>query len=183
MNEEALFDNETLDFFDKLLESEGKEDITFTLKELNASPQELINFIIKNSSSNLDDETKELIDDLKKLQRQALKKKSSLRKRQIPSQYLMDENTTTKEDLIEEMAEKAGITKGAAKKALETLLTNIEGALQNGNRVSLVGFGSWFVSQRAYREGINPQTGKVIKIKAKKIVKFKAGSILGKAVN
>ncbi len=88
-----------------------------------------------------------------------------------------------KTDLIDAMAEHAGITKAAAKKALECALIEIEGALQKGNRVSLVGFGSWSVSKRAAREGRNPQTGDTIKIKAKKVVKFKAGSDLSNAVN
>lgn len=88
-----------------------------------------------------------------------------------------------KTDLINGMAEHAGITKAAAKKALDSLLGNVEAALKEGNRVSLVGFGSWSVSKRSAREGRNPQTGKTIKIKAKNVVKFKAGSDLGKAVN
>ena len=75
-----------------------------------------------------------------------------------------------KTDLIDAMAEHAGITKAAAKKALECALIEIEGALQKGNRVSLVGFGSWSVSRRAARDGRNPQTGKTIKIKAKNVV-------------
>jgi DNA-binding protein HU-beta len=88
-----------------------------------------------------------------------------------------------KTDLIEGMAENAGITKAAAKKALESMLIDVEGALQKGKRVSLVGFGSWSVSRRAARDGRNPQTGKTIKIKAKNVVKFKAGSDLSRAVN
>lgn len=88
-----------------------------------------------------------------------------------------------KSDLIDAMAEDAGITKAAAKKALESFLGNIEGSLKKGDRVSLVGFGSWSVSKRAAREGRNPQTGKTIKIGAKKVVKFKAGSDLQKSVN
>jgi DNA-binding protein HU-beta len=88
-----------------------------------------------------------------------------------------------KTDLIEGMAEDAGISKAAAKKALDSFLINVEGALQKGQRVSLVGFGSWSVSRRAARDGRNPQTGKTIKIKAKNVVKFKAGSDLGSAVN
>ena len=83
-----------------------------------------------------------------------------------------------KSDLIDAMSEHAGITKTAAKKALECMLIEIEGALQKGNRVSLVGFGSWFVSKRVAREGRNPQTGKTIKIKAKNVVKFKASDSL-----
>ena len=64
-----------------------------------------------------------------------------------------------KTDLVNSMAENAGITKAAAKKALDGLLIDIEGSLQKGNRVSLVGFGSWSVTRRAARDGRNPQTG------------------------
>ena len=92
-------------------------------------------------------------------------------------------NFMNKTDLFNGMAENAGITKAAAKKALDSLLIDIEGALQKGKRVSLVGFGSWSVSRRAAREGRNPQTGQTIKIKAKNVVKFKAGSDLSSAVN
>lgn len=88
-----------------------------------------------------------------------------------------------KSDLIEGMAAEAGITKAAAKKALESFLGNVEGSLKKGNRVSLVGFGSWSVSRRAAREGRNPQTGKTIKIAAKNVVKFKPGTDLSNSVN
>ncbi len=88
-----------------------------------------------------------------------------------------------KTNLIDAIAEDAGISKAAAKKALESFLGHVEGALKKGDRVSLVGFGSWSVSRRAAREGRNPQTGKTIKIAAKNVVKFKAGSDLQKAVN
>ena len=88
-----------------------------------------------------------------------------------------------KSDLIDAMAADAGITKASAKKALESFLGNVEGSLKDGNRVSLVGFGSWSVSKRAAREGRNPQTGKTIKIAAKNVVKFKAGSDLQNSVN
>ena len=88
-----------------------------------------------------------------------------------------------KSDLIDAMAADAGITKAASKKALESFLGNVEGSLKKGNRVSLVGFGSWSVSKRAAREGRNPQTGKTIKIAAKNVVKFKAGSDLQSSVN
>ena len=88
-----------------------------------------------------------------------------------------------KTNLIDAMAEDAGISKASAKKALESFLENVEGALKKEERVSLVGFGSWSVSKRAAREGRNPQTGKTIKIAAKNVVKFKAGSELQKAVN
>ena len=88
-----------------------------------------------------------------------------------------------KSDLIDAMATDAGVTKAAAKKALESFLGNVEGSLKKGNRVSLVGFGSWSVTKRAAREGRNPQTGKTIKIAAKNVVKFKAGSDLQGSVN
>jgi DNA-binding protein HU-beta len=88
-----------------------------------------------------------------------------------------------KTDLIEGMAEDAGISKSAAKKALESFTNHIGKSLKNGDRVSLVGFGSFSVSKRAAREGRNPQTGKTIKIAAKNVVKFKAGSDLQKQVN
>jgi len=88
-----------------------------------------------------------------------------------------------KSDLIDAMAEDAGVTKAAAKKALESFLGNVEGSLKKGNRVSLVGFGSWSVTRRAAREGRNPQTGKTIQIAAKNVVKFKAGSDLQSSVN
>ena len=88
-----------------------------------------------------------------------------------------------KTDLIDGMAEHAGITKAAAKKALESFLGDIEKTLKKGDRVSLVGFGSWSVSERAAREGRNPQTGKTIQIAKKNVVKFKAGAELSGAVN
>ena len=88
-----------------------------------------------------------------------------------------------KTDLINGMAENAGITKAAAKKALDSLLIDIEGSLQKGNRVSLVGFGSWSVSNRSARDGRNPRTGETIKIAAKNVVKFKAGAELSNSVN
>lgn len=83
-----------------------------------------------------------------------------------------------KSELIDAMAADAGISKAAAKAALESMLKNVAGALNKGGRVSLVGFGSWSVSNRAARDGRNPQTGATIKIAAKKVVKFKAGAEL-----
>lgn len=88
-----------------------------------------------------------------------------------------------KTELIDAMAADAGITKAAAKKALESFLGNVQKSLKKGDRVSLVGFGSWSVSKRNAREGRNPSTGKTIKIAAKKVVKFKAGADLSNAVN
>ncbi len=88
-----------------------------------------------------------------------------------------------KSDLIDSMATDAGISKATAKKALDSFLGNVKTALKDGERVSLVGFGTWSVSERAAREGRNPQTGKTIKIAAKNVVKFKPGSELQNSVN
>lgn len=88
-----------------------------------------------------------------------------------------------KSELIDAMAADAGISKASAKKALESFLGSVGSTLKGGGRVSLVGFGSWSVSKRAAREGRNPQTGKTIKISAKNVVKFKAGSELADKVN
>jgi DNA-binding protein HU-beta len=88
-----------------------------------------------------------------------------------------------KSDLIDAIAADSGITKASAKLALESLLGNISGTLKNGGKVSLVGFGSWSVTNRAARDGRNPQTGKTIQIAAKNVVKFKAGAELDGAVN
>lgn len=83
-----------------------------------------------------------------------------------------------KSDLINKIAKDAGITKVAARKILEAILENIEKTLQQGGRVSLFGFGTWSVVKKAEREGRNPLTGKIIKINAKTVVKFKASSSL-----
>ncbi|MGA9270493.1 MAG: HU family DNA-binding protein [Lutimonas sp.] len=88
-----------------------------------------------------------------------------------------------KSDLIEAMAANAGVSKAAAGKALDAMMKSITGELMTGGRVSLVGFGSFSVSQRAARDGRNPQTGATIKIPARKVIKFKAGSELKEAVN
>ncbi|MCF6222682.1 MAG: HU family DNA-binding protein [Flavobacteriaceae bacterium] len=88
-----------------------------------------------------------------------------------------------KSDLIEAMAADAGISKAAAGKALDSMMTNVKSVLKGGGKLSLVGFGSFSVSARAARDGRNPQTGASIKIPARNVVKFKAGSELKDAVN
>ena len=88
-----------------------------------------------------------------------------------------------KSQLIDAMAQDAGISKAAAKKALESFLNNVEGTLKKRGKVTLIGFGTFAVQSRKAREGRNPATGATIKIPAKKVVKFKAGSELSKAVN
>jgi len=88
-----------------------------------------------------------------------------------------------KSELIDAMASDAGISKAAAKKALESFTSNVTGALKKGDKVSLVGWGTFSVSRRAARAGRNPQTGKTIQIAAKNVAKFKAGAGLSSAVN
>ena len=88
-----------------------------------------------------------------------------------------------KSELIETIAAEAGISKAAAGRALASLLGSVTKALKNGDRVSLVGFGTFSVSKRAARMGRNPQTGEAIKIKASKAPKFSAGKALKEAVN
>lgn len=87
-----------------------------------------------------------------------------------------------KTDLVDAIAKDAGLTKGDAKKALDAFLTNVSGTLKKGGRVSLIGFGSFATTKRSARTGMNPQTGKEIKIAAKKVVKFKPGSELAEMV-
>ena len=88
-----------------------------------------------------------------------------------------------KSELIDAMAQDAGITKVAAKAALESFMSNVQSTLQQKDgKVSLVGFGTFSVAERAARQGINPATKKPIKIAAKKVAKFKAGADLANAV-
>ncbi len=87
-----------------------------------------------------------------------------------------------KAELIDQIANQAELSKADAKKALDAFVNATTGALKSGDRVALVGFGSWSVSSRSERTGRNPQTGAPIKIAAKKVVKFKAGSDLADTV-
>ena len=88
-----------------------------------------------------------------------------------------------KSELVAAIAESADITKADAEKALKGTLDAITGALAKGDRIALVGFGTFSVSKRAARTGRNPSTGKPLKIAAKTVAKFKAGSKLAEAVN
>ncbi len=87
-----------------------------------------------------------------------------------------------KAQLIDAMAENAGLTKADAKKALDGFINATSSALSTGDRVALVGFGSFSISNRKARTGRNPQTGKEISIPAKNVVKFKAGAELSDKV-
>ena len=87
-----------------------------------------------------------------------------------------------KGELIGEIANGAGLTKAQADKALNSFINAVVSTLKKGENVTLVGFGTFSVSERAARSGRNPQTGATIKIKAKKVPKFKAGKEFSEAV-
>ncbi|OPY09754.1 MAG: DNA-binding protein HRL53 [Syntrophus sp. PtaB.Bin001] len=88
----------------------------------------------------------------------------------------------TKAELISVIAEEAGITKASAAKALASYVGVVAKELKKNGKIGLVGFGSFSVVKRKAREGRNPQTGKAIKIPAKKVVKFKPGKELSEKV-
>ena len=88
----------------------------------------------------------------------------------------------TKEELVAKAAQDAGVSKSEAAKVLKSILESVEKALAKGDKVSLVGFGTFSVSRRAARTGRNPATGKPIKIAAANVPKFKAGKKLKDAV-
>ena len=81
-----------------------------------------------------------------------------------------------KTELVKKIAEKAEISQAQAKSVLEATLESVKEALQDGDSVQLIGFGTFSVSERAARTGKNPRTGEKIQIAAKKIAKFKAGA-------
>ena len=92
-------------------------------------------------------------------------------------------STTTKADLVTNIATAAGIKKTEAEKALEAVTAGIKSALADGAKVTLVGFGTFSVTQRAARTGRNPRTKAPINIPASNSVKFKPGTALKSAVN
>jgi DNA-binding protein HU-beta len=88
-----------------------------------------------------------------------------------------------KGELVDAVAKDAKISKGEAQAAVDSVVDNITGALKQGTKVTLVGFGTFATSNRSAREGRNPQTGKPIKIPAKKVAKFAPGKALKDAIN
>jgi DNA-binding protein HU-beta len=88
-----------------------------------------------------------------------------------------------KGELVEKVTKDCDVSKAVAEKALNSVMDAIFEAMSAGDKVTLIGFGTFSVTERAAREGRNPQTGKKIKIPAKKVVKFKAGSKLVDAAN
>ncbi|NPA95367.1 MAG: HU family DNA-binding protein [Thermodesulfobacteria bacterium] len=87
-----------------------------------------------------------------------------------------------KGQLVEQMATGAGISKAAAERALNAFMDAVMDAVATGDKVTLVGFGTFYVTERKARTGRNPQTGKKMKIPARKVVKFRPGSRLSDAV-
>lgn len=88
-----------------------------------------------------------------------------------------------KGELVEAVAEKAGLTKADATRAIDATFEAITESLKKGDKVTLVGFGTFDVSKRAAREGRNPKTGEPVQIAARNAVSFKAGSALKESVN
>ncbi|MCQ2191837.1 MAG: HU family DNA-binding protein [Paludibacteraceae bacterium] len=78
-----------------------------------------------------------------------------------------------KSELIDAIASQSGLTKANSAKALDAILSSIQGALKKNDSIQLVGFGTYSVDERAAREGRNPRTGETMTIAAKKVVKFK----------
>ena len=89
----------------------------------------------------------------------------------------------TKVELVSKIADKCGSTKKDAEKALTAVIESVTEALQAGDKVSLIGFGTFEVKERAAKEGVNPRTGKKIKIAARKVPTFKAGKALKVSVD
>ena len=88
-----------------------------------------------------------------------------------------------KSELIDAIAASADISKAAAGRALDGMIESVTNALKEGDQVSLIGFGTFQVKDRAAREGRNPKTGETIQIAAAKVPSFKAGKALKDAVN
>jgi DNA-binding protein HU-beta len=88
-----------------------------------------------------------------------------------------------KQDLINKIAKEADITKTQASKAVGAFIDGVSRTVKKGQRITLVGFGTFYASKRKARTGRNPQTGEAIQIKAKKVVRFKAGKEFDTFVN
>ena len=88
----------------------------------------------------------------------------------------------TKAELVAKIASEADITKSQAEKAVDGFVSAVSDALASGDKITLVGFGTFSVGSRSQREGRNPRTGAKIKIAASKVVKFKAGKTLSEKV-
>lgn len=88
-----------------------------------------------------------------------------------------------KADLVNSLAEKTGLTKTKSNEVIDVIVSSVSEALKNGDKVTLVGFGTFTTTQRDARKGRNPKTGETLEIPAKRVAKFKAGTELTKTVN
>ena len=88
-----------------------------------------------------------------------------------------------KSELVDAVAEESGLSKASAAKAVDAFVNAVNGALKNGDQVTIVGFGTFLVRERTARSGRNPQTGEVIQIAAAKVPAFKPGKALKDNVN
>ena len=94
-----------------------------------------------------------------------------------------NQDKMNKSNLINSISEKTGLTKSKSNDVVDAVLTSITESLSNGEKVTLVGFGTFTTSKRDARKGRNPKTGESIDIAAKTVARFKAGSDLSKSVN
>ena len=88
----------------------------------------------------------------------------------------------TRDEMIEKIAEDAGVNKAQAERAMKAMLDGVSNSLKKGDKVTFVGFGTFSISKRKARMGRNPRTGEAIKIAAAKVPHFKAGEKLKRAV-
>lgn len=105
-----------------------------------------------------------------------------IRKRHLPHPRLEGRKSMNKNDLVNEVSKKTGLTKEKTGNIIDALTDSIVTTLARGEKVTLVGFGTFQVTERKARRGRNPRTGEVIEISAKKLPKFKVGKSLRKAV-
>ena len=95
---------------------------------------------------------------------------------------IQQEDQVTKSELVEQVADRADMTKGDAGRAVDAVLATVEDALRRGSDVTVSGFGKFHVSERSARSGVNPRTGEKIQIAAARVPRFTAGSTLKTAV-
>ena len=100
-----------------------------------------------------------------------------------PVRFDRTEVPINKADLIEQIAQAAEISKSAAERSVDALVTAVKTSLRKGEEVTLVGFGTFYAGARAARTGRNPRTGEAVEIKAAKLPKFRAGKALKDAIN
>jgi DNA-binding protein HU-beta len=109
-------------------------------------------------------------------------KQAGLGEFQESESFSKEEAIMTKADLVSKIADDAGVTKATAEKALNSFLDAVTDALSKGDKVTLVGFGTFSVAERAQREGRNPRTGATLVIKASKVAKFKPGNKMKESI-